>query len=104
GRLDPALEPVTLPALRLDQHHPGSLHEQNAQIAVTALGYLAEDGAVPSRDLLGYETQPGGEVATFRERVASTDRGHHRAGDDWPDARNARISNRSAHRAGASPR
>jgi len=23
------LEPVTLPALRLDQHHPGRLHEQN---------------------------------------------------------------------------
>src|SRR3974390_2871712 len=81
GRLDPALEPMTLPALRLDQHHPGSLYEQNAQIPVTALGNLAEDGAVPGRDLLGHKTQPGGEVATFRERVASTDRGHHSAGD-----------------------
>jgi hypothetical protein len=76
GRLDPALEPMTLPALRFDQHHPGGLHEQNAQIAVTALRYLAEYGAVAGRDLLRYETQPGGEVATFRERVASTDRGH----------------------------
>src|SRR6516225_9388386 len=29
GRLDPTLKPMTLPALWLDQHHPGSLHEQN---------------------------------------------------------------------------
>src|SRR6516164_7303725 len=34
GRLDPMLKPMTLPALWLDQHHPGSLHEQNAQIAI----------------------------------------------------------------------
>jgi hypothetical protein len=42
GRLDPALEPMTLPT--------GSLYEQNAQIAVTALRYLAKDSAVPSGD------------------------------------------------------
>ena len=30
GRLDPGLEPMAGPALRLDQHHPGGLHEQNA--------------------------------------------------------------------------
>src|SRR5215467_10956491 len=36
GRLDPTLKPMTLPALWLDQHHPGSLHEQNAQIAIAA--------------------------------------------------------------------
>jgi hypothetical protein len=46
GRLDAALEPMTLPALRFDQHHPGSLYEQNAQIAVATLRYLAEDSAV----------------------------------------------------------
>jgi hypothetical protein len=33
---------VTLPALRLDQHDPGRLHEQDAQVAIAALGYLAE--------------------------------------------------------------
>src|SRR6516162_2654366 len=92
GRFDPTLKPMTLPALRFDQHHPGSLHEQNAQIAIAALGYLAEYGAVPSRELFGHHTQPGGEVATFRERLASTDRGHHSAGDDRPDARHTHQS------------
>src|SRR6516162_10015003 len=87
GRFDPTLKPMTFPALWLDQHHPGSLHEQNAQIAIAALGYLAEDDAVSSRELFGHQTQPGGEVATFRERLASTDRGYHSAGDERPDAR-----------------
>ena len=49
GRLDPGLEPMALPALRLDQHDPCRLNEQNPQVAIAALGYLAEDGAVPSR-------------------------------------------------------
>src|ERR1035441_8551808 len=30
GRLDPGFEPVTLPALWLDQHNPRRLHEQDA--------------------------------------------------------------------------
>ena len=51
GRFDPTLKTMTLPALWLDQHHPGSLYEQNAQIAIAALRYLAEDGAVSARDL-----------------------------------------------------
>ena len=39
--------------------------------------YLAEDGAVASRDLLRHETQPGGEVTAFGERISVADRGHH---------------------------
>ena len=92
GRFDAALEPMTLPALRFDQHHPGSLYEQNAQIAVATLRYLAEDSAVAGRDLLRHEAQRCGEVATFRERVASTDSGHNSAGDDRSVARNAHQS------------
>src|SRR6516164_4946180 len=46
GGFDPGFETVALPALRLDQHHPSRLHEQNAQVAIAALGYLTEDGAV----------------------------------------------------------
>src|SRR5262245_23940660 len=53
GRLEPRLEPVTIPALRLDQYNPCGLNEQNAQVAIAALRYLAEDGAVAGRDLLG---------------------------------------------------
>jgi hypothetical protein len=55
GRLDPGLEPVALPDLRLDQHDPRRLHEQNAQIAIASPLYLAEDGTVAGRDLLGNE-------------------------------------------------
>src|SRR6516164_5508248 len=65
GRLDPTLKPMTLPALWLDQHHPGSLHEQNAQIAIAALGYLAENGAVASRDLLGHKTSQAAKSRPF---------------------------------------
>src|SRR6266436_3130902 len=36
----PELEPVALPRLRLDQHDPGGLNEQDAQVAIAALGYL----------------------------------------------------------------
>ena len=54
---------MALPALRLDQYDPGCLDEQNAQVAITAFGYLAEDGAIAGRDLLGHKTEPGGEVA-----------------------------------------
>ena len=87
--LDPGLEPMALPALRLDQHDPCRLNEQNPQVAIATLGYLAQDGAVPSRDLFGDEPKSGGKVATFREDVSSADRGHHRTGDDRADAGHA---------------
>jgi hypothetical protein len=37
----------------------------SAQVAITALRYLAEDRAVPGRDLLRNEPQPSGKVAAF---------------------------------------
>src|SRR5262245_10603647 len=39
----------------------------SAQVAITALQYLAEDRAVPGRDLLRNEPQPSGEVAAFAD-------------------------------------
>src|ERR1700674_2797562 len=89
GRLDPGLEPVSLPALGLDQHNPGRLYEQNAQVAIATPRYLAEDRAVAGRDLLGHEPQPSREVAACGERVTGPDRRHHRAGDDRADAGHA---------------
>ena len=46
--LDPRLEPVGVLMLwpDLDQHNPGSLNEQAAQIAIAALRYAAKDRAV----------------------------------------------------------
>jgi hypothetical protein len=57
---------MAFPDLRLDQHDPRRLHEQNPQVAIAAPGYLAEDGTVSGRDLLWNEPQPGGKVATLR--------------------------------------
>jgi len=89
GGFNPGLEPMALPALRLDQDHPRGLHEQNPQIAVAAFRYLAEDGAIPGRDLPGNEAQPSGEVAALGEHIARTNRRYHRAGDDRPDTGDA---------------
>src|SRR6516162_10357259 len=36
GRFEPRLEPVTIPALRLDKYDPRGLNEQNAQVAIAA--------------------------------------------------------------------
>ena len=80
---------TTLPALSLDQHHPGRLNEQHAQVAVTALRDLAQDRAIAGGDLLGHEPEPGGEVAALGEGVSRTDRGHHRTGDDRPETGHA---------------
>ncbi len=80
---------MALPALWSDQHDPRRLHEQNPQVAIAALRYLAEDCAIPSRDLLGDEPQPSGEVATFGECIPIANGSHHRAGDDRPDPRHA---------------
>jgi hypothetical protein len=44
GCFEPRLEPVTIPALRLDQYGPRGLNEQNAQVAIAAFRYLAEGG------------------------------------------------------------
>ncbi len=62
GRLDPGLEPMALPALRLDQHDPCRLHEQNPQVAIAALGYLAEDRAITGGDLSRNQSKLGGEA------------------------------------------
>src|SRR6266536_6523968 len=89
GGLEPGLEPMALPALGLDQHNTRCLDEQDPQVAIATLRYLAEDGAIPSRDLLGDEPQPSGEVTPFGERIPSANGGHYRAGDDRPDPRHA---------------
>jgi hypothetical protein len=57
-------------AARIDQHNPRRLHEQDPQVAIAAFRYLAEDRAVPGRDLLGDQPQPSSEVAAFRECIA----------------------------------
>src|SRR5262245_39925536 len=82
GSLDPWLEPVPFPDLLSDQHDPGRLDEEGPQVAVAALRYRAEDGAVARRHLPWDQPEPGGEVTPLGESIAACDRGYHRAGDD----------------------
>src|ERR1700731_1886702 len=65
GGFNPGFEPVTFPVLYPDQHNPCRLHEQNAQVAISAPRDFAEDRAVSRRDLLGHQSEPGAEVAAF---------------------------------------
>jgi hypothetical protein len=60
GGLDPKLEPVTLPPgwLHLDQHDI----EQDAQVSIAALGYLAQDRTIPGRDVFRDQAEPCGEA------------------------------------------
>ena len=48
GSFDPRFESVARPPgwLDLDQHDPCHLHEEDAQVSIAALGYLAEDRAI----------------------------------------------------------
>src|SRR6185437_16471494 len=86
---DPGFKPVPVPTRRLDQHDPSCLHEQDAQVAIAALGYPAQDGAVPGGHLSRYKPEPSGKVAALRKRLARTDRSDHRAGDDRANAGHA---------------
>src|SRR5258708_11804955 len=73
GNFQTALLGRITPASTLDQHDPGRLHEQDAQVAIAALGNLTEYGAVPGRCLLWNEAEPGAEVASRREHFAAAD-------------------------------
>src|SRR5262245_65053731 len=79
GGFDPGFKPVAFPALRPDQHYPGGLYEQDAQVTIAALGYLAEDGAVSGRDLPWHQPEPGSEIAALGEHLAIADRRHYRS-------------------------
>src|SRR5215831_794199 len=70
--LDPRLQPIAVPMLwpDLDQHDPGRLNEQTAQIAIAAPGDAAEDRAVAGRYLFRHQPEPGTEVAALREGIA----------------------------------
>ena len=45
-------EPIALPDLRLDQHNPSHMHEQNPQVTIAVLGYLAAEVANSGLPLL----------------------------------------------------
>src|SRR5215208_3783614 len=94
GCLDPRLEAIALPLLGpdLDQHDPGCLNEQRAQIPIAAPRYVAEDRSVASRHLFWHQSEPGAEVAAFRKWIAGADRGHHCARNDRADAGHAHQS------------
>src|SRR6185295_12234959 len=65
----------------------GGLHEQHAQVAIAAFGYLAQDRAIPRRELPRDQPKPSCEVAALVERIPGADRRHHRTGDNRPNSR-----------------
>jgi ABC-type uncharacterized transport system ATPase subunit len=83
---EPAPEAVLRPARRPQQNDPGCLHEECAQVTVTALGDAPGNGSVSGRHLLRDQADPGRKIPPSRERRATADRGNHRTRDDWADA------------------
>src|SRR5262249_55811254 len=85
GRFEPRLEPVTIPALRLDPHDPRALNNKTGRGGFAGFEYLPRDGGVAGGDLPGGDPQPGGEVGALGERFPTADRSYDCAGDDRPD-------------------
>jgi hypothetical protein len=56
-----------------DQHDPGRLDEQGAQIAIASFRYAAEDCSVSGRDLFRYQPKPRAGVAAFASPEAQQD-------------------------------
>src|SRR5882724_7666754 len=65
-----ALSPWRCQLLGLISTTPRRLNEQDAQVAIATLRYLAEDCAVPGRDLSQDQPEPCGKVAAFGEGLA----------------------------------
>jgi hypothetical protein len=77
GGFDPLIEPVAIPIVQPEKHHPGRLHKQNAQVTIALLGDLAEYRAVSGRYL---PVAP--DRARHRSRAPS--RTHHRFRSQQP--------------------
>ncbi len=64
GSLNPGFEPVGGPPgwLDPDQHDPCRLHEEDAQVSIGTLGYLAEDRTIAGADLSWHQSKPCSEI------------------------------------------
>jgi hypothetical protein len=66
---EPRAEAVLCPVCRSEQNNAGALHEERAQIAVSALCNAAEDRAITGRHLIRCQAEPRGEVTSFRKAL-----------------------------------
>jgi hypothetical protein len=75
GGLDPRLESVALPSVRFHFHKndPCCLHEQDAQVAIAALRYLAEDRLIFNDNHDGTGGYVGNHGAAVLGEVAGVD-------------------------------
>src|SRR5438128_3288148 len=85
---EPQSKAMLRPVSRSEQNYAGALHEERAEIAISALCDAAKNGAVSSRHLLRHQAEPRGKVAPFRKGSAIADRSNHCACDDRADAWN----------------
>lgn len=81
-----AVRPVARSPLCGQQHRPGAVREQAAQIAVTALADAPQIAPHAGGGLARCEAEPTGEIAAAPERVNVRDRTDERGGGDDADA------------------
>src|SRR5205085_11997969 len=78
-----------VPVARSLQENLCTPDEERAQVAVAALGETTQDRSTTGRDLLRYQTEPGGKVTAFGERGSGANRRHHGAGSDHANPRDS---------------
>jgi hypothetical protein len=86
SRCEPPGQAKFAPAIWSEKKRASPLNEQGAEISIAPAADASQDGSIPGGDLLGYEAEPGGEVASLTECRAVADCGYHRAGNHWSDA------------------
>src|SRR5215510_14364706 len=74
GGLDPALEAVAFPGPGPQpQDNTRRLHEEHAQVTITAFGDATEQSTTTGRHLSWHQSEPGAEVASLAEEIAHAD-------------------------------
>src|SRR5262249_43260963 len=87
GGLDPALEAVAFPGLGPQpKDNARRLHEEHAQVAITAFGDATEQSTTTRRHLPWHQSEPGAEVAALAEDIADADGRHGCTGNDGTNA------------------
>src|SRR5271166_518096 len=84
-RRQPRSKAMLCPTCRSEQDGTGALDEEHAQIAVSALGDTAKDGAITRRHLLRHQAKLGRKITAFAIGSAIADCSHNRTRDDRTD-------------------
>jgi len=67
SRCEPPGQAIFAPAIWPEKKRTSPLNEQRAEISIAPAANASQDGSIAGGDLLGYESEPGGEVASLAE-------------------------------------